>query len=227
MKLLPNVYWIDSGSVNFYLCLDEDGVTLVDSGMPKKQGLVWDALSELGYGRSDLKRILLTHADIDHAGSAKAIQAETGAVVYASGATAVYLQQGQSPDHLPKLVQWISNAFVRYPALSETVIQTIEDGEELPILGGMKILATPGHTMEHHSFYSPSTGVLFAGDALSTRNGRLQSTPPRITADQTAANQSALRLLNLSPTLIACGHGKPMKNPLQEDIITLTNQLKH
>lgn len=227
MKLLPNVYWIDSGSVNFYLCLDEDGVTLVDSGMPKKQGLVWDALSELGYGRSDLKRILLTHADIDHAGSAKAIQAETGAVVYASGATAVYLQQGQSPDHLPKLVQWISNAFVRYPALSETVIQTIEDGDELPILGGMKILATPGHTMEHHSFYSPSTGVLFAGDALSTRNGRLQSTPPRITADQTAANQSALRLLNLSPTLIACGHGKPMRNPLQEDIITLTNQLKH
>ena len=119
-QLLPNVYWIDAGFVNFYLCRDEDGLTVIDSGMPKKQGLLWQVLTDLGYQRSDLKRILITHADIDHAGSASAIQKETGAMVYASKPTAVYLRTGKSPDHLPRLIQWLSNKFFHYPAIPDS-----------------------------------------------------------------------------------------------------------
>ena len=58
--------------------------------------------------------------------------------------------------------------------------------------------------------YSPAAGVLFAADALNTRDGRLQLTPRRITADQAAAERTAARLLELSPAVIACGHGAPL-----------------
>ena len=47
-------------------------------------------------------------------------------------------------------------------------------------------------------------------DRLNTRDGRLQTTPPRITADRAAAERTAVQLLQLSPQVIACGHGAPL-----------------
>ncbi|MEJ2747705.1 MAG: MBL fold metallo-hydrolase [Anaerolineae bacterium] len=224
--IAPNVYRIAAGYVNLYLIVEDDGLTLIDTGMPRSQKLVWETIAELGRERSELGRILLTHADLDHAGSVAAIQSETGAKVYASQETAVFLQAGKSPKHLPWLIQTVSALFVRYKTIPSHVIETIKDGDELPILDGLQVLATPGHTMEHHSFFSPQRGVLFTGDALNTNAGYLQSSPSRITADLAAAKRSAIRLLELKPTVIACGHGDPAQNVSHDDIMNLFNQLK-
>lgn len=225
-KILPDVYWLDGSSSNFYLCQDEDGLTLIDSGMPKRQNLVWQAIEKIGRQPSDLVRILITHADMDHAGSAGAIQEKTGATVYAGAATADLLHRGKSPQHLPWLMQFIANHFMSYQAIPAAAIETIEEGDELPVLGGLQVLATPGHTLDHFSFYAPMNGILFAGDALNTRDGRLQCTPKRITADQEAATRSAIRLLQLAPAVIACGHGAPLSGHSSKDIMTLFNQLR-
>ena len=64
-SVAPGVYCLDAGRVNLYLCLEEDGLTLIDSGMPRQEKLVWAALVELGRQPSDLKHILITHADIE------------------------------------------------------------------------------------------------------------------------------------------------------------------
>lgn len=209
-EIQPSVYWLEGRGVNLYVCVDSDGLTLVDAGMPKSEGVVLTAVSELGFQPTDLKRILITHGDLDHAGSAAAIQAATGAVVLASADTAVYLQNGRSPKHLPWLVQTLSDAFFKYKTLSAASLQIFRAGDMLPVLGGLEVLATPGHTLDHHSLYHPSSGLLFAGDALNTRDGRLQSTPKRITADKEAARQSAIHLLEKKPTVFACGHGAPL-----------------
>ncbi len=225
-SVVPNIYLLEAGYVNMYLCEEADGLTLIDCGTPKSQALVWAAVAELGRQRADLKRILITHADIDHAGSAAAIQAETGAMVYAGAETAVLLQKGKSPKHMPRLIQFIIDTFMGYRPIPETAIQVVQDGDELPITAGLQVLATPGHTLDHHSFYSPAQGILFAGDALNTKDGRLQSTPKRITADQEAARRSAIRLLQLAPAAIACGHGLPSSNHSGGDLMALFNQLR-
>lgn len=225
-SVVPHVYRLEAGYVNLYLCEEAGGLTLIDSGTPKNQDVVWAALAELGRQRSDLKRILITHADIDHAGSAAAIQAETGAMVYAGSETAVLLQKGKSPQHMPWLVQFFLNTFMGFPPLPSEAIRVVQDGDVLTIAGGLQVLATPGHTLDHHSFYSPAQGVLFAGDALNTRDGRLQSTPKRITADQEAARRSAIRLLELAPAAIACGHGAPSSAHSGDDLMALFNQLR-
>ena len=224
-EIQPNVYWLEGRAVNLYLCVDSDGLTLVDAGMPKSEGLVLTAVSELGFQPTDLKRILITHADLDHAGSMAAVQAVTGAVVFASAESAVYLQNGRSPKHLPWLVQTLSDAFFKYKPLSAARLQTFRAGDVLPVLGGLEVLATPGHTRDHHSLYHPSSGLLFAGDALNTRDGRINLTPPRITADKTAARRSAIRLLHLSPTVIACGHGTPSTRHTPDDLTNLLHSL--
>jgi glyoxylase-like metal-dependent hydrolase (beta-lactamase superfamily II) len=205
-----DVLWIDTGSVNVYLCRDADGFTLIDAAMPGKTDLIFARLAEWGGQPGDLKRIVITHADVDHAGSAAELQARSGAMVYCGAATAALLAEGRSPRHMPRPVQFILDHFVRYKAVDRAAIRPVTDGDALPVLGGLRVLAAPGHTLEQHAFYSQAAGVLFAADALNTRDGRLQTTPPRITADRAAAERTAVQLLQLSPQVIACGHGAPL-----------------
>lgn len=224
-EIQPDVYWLDGKSVNLYLVVDGEGLTLIDAGMPKSEGLVLTAVSQLGYQPTDLRRLLITHADLDHAGSAAAIQAATGATVWSGDETAVLLRDGRSPEHMPWLVQRLINTFMKYRPVPAAALQSFRDGDVLPVLGGLEVLATPGHTPDHHSLYSLSTGLLFAGDALNTRHGRLQTTPPRITADRQAAGLSARRLLEKQPTLFACGHGEPLADPDGAHRARLTKEL--
>ena len=226
MRIQPDVTLISGRASNFYLCRAEDGLTLIDAGMPKEQQYFFDMLDQLGHQPSQLKRILITHADIDHAGSLAAIQLATGATVYAGEQSAICLQEGRSPDHLPRFLQWFSNTFFKYQPVPAGCIEILSDGDELSVLGGLVALATPGHTIDHFSFYSPSTGVLFAGDALNTRNGRLQRTPKRITADEDSANLSAIRLLELTPATFACGHGQPLSSHAVDDLMAFFNELR-
>ena len=226
-EILPNVFLLDGSFVNIYLFAEADGLTLVDAGAPRSEKKVLAAIQELGHQPSDLARILVTHSDIDHVGSLAAIQAATGATVITSSASASYIENGRSPDHLPAPLQWLSNTFVKYKPVSTDTMQLCQDGDVLPLLGGLQVIATPGHTSDHHSFYSPSLGLLFAGDALKVSNGRLQRSPKPITANQQQADQSSIKLLELTPAVFACGHGEPMQNHSSDDIMILFNELRH
>lgn len=205
-----DVLWIDTGRVNCYLCRDAGGYTLIDAAMPGQADLIFARLAEFGGAPGDLRRIVITHADVDHAGSAAAIQARSGATIHCGQATADLLVEGRSPRHMPRPVQFLIDRFMRYGRPPREAIHPFAGGDELPVLGGLRVLAAPGHTLDQHALYSPAAGVLFPGDALNTRDGRLQPTPPRITADRAAAAATARRLLALSPRVIACGHGAPL-----------------
>jgi len=210
MQIRPDVFWIDTRSSNVYFCRDADGWTLIDTGMPGAAGRILSALEGLGGSPAGLKRIVLTHADLDHAGSVAELQRRSGAEVWAGGLTADYLAMGQSPSHLPGPIQFLADRFVRYPPFPRGQVRLFSDGQSLPVLGGLVALATPGHTPDHFSLRAPEAGIVFAGDALNTRWDRLRSTPRWITADRPAADRSALRLLDLDPFVIAAGHGKPL-----------------
>jgi hypothetical protein len=51
-------------------------------------------------------------------------------------------------------------------------------------------------------------------------------TPPRITADKTAARHSGIRLLQLSPAVIACGHGTPSTRHTADELMHVFNTLR-
>jgi glyoxylase-like metal-dependent hydrolase (beta-lactamase superfamily II) len=226
-EIAPNIYCIDCGASNFYLCAEEDGLTLIDAGIPKRHQLVWDLLDLIGKKHTDIKQIVITHADYDHVGSLADVYVETNATIYAGKETAVHIQNGTFPDHLPWLMKLIATKIVGgYQPVSSATIKPIQDGDILPIMGGLHVFATPGHTPDHHAFYTPSTGVLFAGDVINTRNGRIQASPKRITHDQQAAAQSAIRILELAPAIIACGHGSPLQNHSMESLMSFFNELR-
>lgn len=226
MELIPNLHLIQGGRSNIYLWLGEGGPLLIDSGMPNDGAIIETYLQEIGVALDSIKAIFITHTDVDHAGSVSRLQAKSGARVYASAEAAKLLTKGKSPKHMPRLVQLFIDVFMKYKPVPVEVIRIVEDNEVFREDSDWRAIATPGHTMDHISFYSITNGILFAGDALNTRDNRLGSTEKRITADWEAAVRSAKRLLVLHPAVIACGHGKPFVNYEAAAILILYRELE-
>ena len=223
--IAEGIFWLPMDSVNVYLCVEANGdLTLIDAAMPKNEAKILKAIGDLGYQPQQLKRLVITHGDIDHLGSAAALSTSLPLTIYAGPETTQHLRQGSNPKHMPWYAQLIMNVFMRPTPVQQ--VTTFQPDEVLPILGGLQTIASPGHTLDHFSLYHPRTGVLFAGDALNTRQDKVQVTPKAISADFAAAKRSALRLLNLQPIIIACGHGQPL-NRAQYDWTPLQQQLQN
>ena len=134
MEIQPDIYHIKGKGSNFYLCAEPDALLLVDVGVAGDYRKLFETIEKLGRDLSALKHILITHADFDHAGSLAEIVARTGAQVYASRETAVFLQQGKSPSRDSWLAQIILASLGRYTPISANAIQIVEDGDRLPFL---------------------------------------------------------------------------------------------
>lgn len=223
MEIIPNLHWLAGTASNVYLWIDQSNLFLVDTGMPRDMKAIDKYLLSLGLRLSDISRIFLTHADIDHVGGAYAIQSASGAAVFAGAETCEHLAAGSSPHHLPTLMQWISKPFSRYRPIDSNALRTLADGDEID---QWQAISTPGHTSDHHSFWFPAQGILFAGDALYNRGGKLQLGRKFMTANAQMAAASAMTLLKLTPAVIACGHGPPIMEHDADLLMVLFNELR-
>src|SRR5262245_47332823 len=89
---LPMTFNGQTSQINLTLILDKaHGPTLVDTGLPGQFAAIDAALAEAGLHVPDLRRILITHQDIDHVGSLHALVEESGARVLAHAVEAPYL----------------------------------------------------------------------------------------------------------------------------------------
>lgn len=172
------VQLVQTPLVNWTLVTDDSGVMLIDAGFPGCRDEVLGSLDRLGFGPADLRAILLTHAHIDHLGTAIWFAATHGTPVYChagevSHARREYLQQ-VSPVALatkawqPRWLKWswevARNGGLVRAGIPTTQALTDEIAATLP--GQPVALPTPGHTSGHCSYIVD--GVLIAGDALIT-----------------------------------------------------------
>ena len=193
--------------VNSFLLEDDDGsLTLVDTGYKRADRKIVAALAGLGKAPEDVQRIVLTHAHNDHAGGLAATKEKTGAAVRSHDRDATYLQSGTTPQldasHLK------GRLFNRMPAgfAKCDVAQTFQDGELLPIAGGLRIVHTPGHTPGHVSLLHEGTGVLITGDAIFNVRG-LRYSPATFCTDIKLSRETADRLADLEYDIAAFTHG--------------------
>lgn len=222
MQIFDNLHQL-KGYANAYLYEDETGWVLVDTGMPRAFDPV-SYLATLGHPASALKHIVITHADIDHIGGLRRIQEATGATVYIGQKSAELLQKSKFPVHIP-LVDTLLSKFVRLAPPPATCIRIVADGDVLPLLGGLTVIDTPGHTADHCAFFSATTGILFAGDAVVSANNKLTAGGKLISQDVAQAKQSAIILASLTPAIFACGHGTPFAHSM-DDLMGLLHALR-
>src|SRR5512146_3193293 len=96
MKIVDNVYVVPGVVANPYLIVDADGLTIIDAGCPRNGKKILAYIASLGKSARDVKRIIITHADLDHFGGLAALQRATGARTYASQIEADAIAKGQS-----------------------------------------------------------------------------------------------------------------------------------
>ena len=214
MQIIPNVYLVKGSVSNCYLILDGDGLTLIDAGLSRDRQKIAKYIGDLGRTPNDLRRIIITHADGDHVGSLAALQAASGARTYASAVEAKAIAEGKSSRPLkPQGGQKVVFALLRplmarmLQAPSATVDEIVGDGEVLPVLGGLRIISTPGHTPDHISLFAPSAGILFVGDSLVVEGDMLLGSRGMNTWDQVKANESVKLQAALGARIVCSGHG--------------------
>lgn len=206
---------LSNSFVNLYL-IDEpnetNGLTLIDAGLAKSAAkLVLRKIAELGRQPNDLKRILITHADADHYGSAAELKAATGARLYASAAEAEAMRQGRTSRKIgggifmSAAMGLLERTIMKMPPAQVDDVLVV--GQVLPVLGGLHVIASPGHTPEHVSFYAPAHKLLFVGDSLNANSGKLRWVKGSIQWNNDAGLASARELAKVGAQTVCCGHG--------------------
>jgi glyoxylase-like metal-dependent hydrolase (beta-lactamase superfamily II) len=203
----PGLYGVIGPASNVYVVEDAaSGLTVVDAGMPGYDGRILGLVRDLGYEPQDVKQILVTHADIDHVGGLKSLVTATGAAVYASPESAKYIRTRRNPPHMKMPIAVVATVVSSLSRRAVPVSYRVSDGELFNLAGGIRVIATPGHTPDHTCYFWERERVLFAGDLLNHVRD-LALTPGRITWNITAARQSARKVLALDPAVICIGHG--------------------
>jgi glyoxylase-like metal-dependent hydrolase (beta-lactamase superfamily II) len=95
------------------------------------------------------------------------------------------------------------------------VDEILTDGQVLPVLGGLRVVETSGHTPGHISLFSPKLSVLFPGDSMVSDDKGLQGSRPAVTWDRAKADDSVRKQAALGASIVCPGHG-PVVTDAQE-----------
>ncbi len=225
MKILDNLHRVDGLSVGVYVLIGDDGLTLVDAGLPRNEQKILSYLQSLGYHESDVKNILLTHSDVDHIGSLRALVAATHATTVAQNDEANVIAGRQSARGMKGPLGIVFKLMAPFfkPAPIE-IDRRVNGGDVLPLHGGIEVVASPGHTRGHVCFWWRAPKVLFVGDAMTNRNG-LAGSAPMFTYDAAQAATSIQRLAALDVDVLCFGHGAPVTSDAREQLQQLAETL--
>ncbi|MEA2427275.1 MAG: hypothetical protein QOF37_903 [Thermoleophilaceae bacterium] len=200
------------GIVNAYLVREDDGFTLVDTGLPGSADSIIDAASEAG---GEIRRVAVTHAHGDHVGSLKALKDKLpGVEVLVPERDVRFLRGDRSldPDEPQAKVKG------SYPKVDVEPTRLLAAGDRV---GSLEVVASPGHTPGHVAFLDTRDRTLVAGDAFQTLGGiavagkikPLFPLPALGTWHKPTAVASARKLRELDPSRLAVGHGRVIESP--------------
>jgi len=212
---------------NVYLLVDDSDLTLVDTGFLGRADRIMEQIKELGYSPAAVKRIIITHHHADHIGSLAELKRVTQAEVIAHPADAPYID-GRLPQPGPAGPQWLSKPLARFCWLWSTEMVAVDvrvnDGDELPIFDGVKILHTPGHTPGSICLYIEGKKLLIAGDLLANRFG-LKLPSRRFTVDTAQEMQSIERVAGMEFDIICFGHGSPIRHNANQVVADFVSRI--
>jgi glyoxylase-like metal-dependent hydrolase (beta-lactamase superfamily II) len=241
VEILPGVHLVDNVimpgpggnmSLNVGLVVDGGTVTVIDAGPPGSENTICEYIRQIGCSLSQVRRIIVTHHHVDHTGGLNGLVNLTGADVWAhmddagfiEGSTARPVQE-MSAKRIQAIIPGATEEQIAaFRARMKEFMQArpakvdlrLCGGEELSVLGGCRIVHTPGHTPGHICLHIPARSLLIAGDELRYEQGRLEGPIPEFTADREAAAESLRKVARLTfeamygyhGTFLAQGAGK-------------------
>jgi glyoxylase-like metal-dependent hydrolase (beta-lactamase superfamily II) len=210
------IYYLDSRRVNstnvsgVYLVIG-DGITLIETATTLIAPRVVEAAAEIGFKEADIRRAIVTHVHLDHAGG-------TGWLVNRLPQMKVYVHE-RGLRHLHDPSRLIHSATAVYGGIDRL---TAIHGETLPVpmenlvpvtdanidVGGdidLAFISAPGHASHHLCVFEPESGCLFSGEALGHNHPETGVLQPAVAPpgfDFEASKETIGKLRKLNPRTI-------------------------
>ncbi|MDR2492474.1 MAG: MBL fold metallo-hydrolase [Coriobacteriales bacterium] len=199
--------------ISCYLVEDDDGLTLVDTGLPQSvKGIVAYA-RRLG---KPIVRIALTHCHGDHVGGLDGVKATFPLAEVAISAREARILAGDTSldPHEPQTP--LKGGFVSVTTKPDRLLSSGDT------FGTLTAMCCPGHTPGHMVYYIEQDRAVIVGDAVQTVGGLTIAGQPngwfpwvyRATWDAAMALRCARMLLDLDLSLLLCAHGPALHEPL-------------
>ncbi len=202
-QIKPDIMAVSSAGAYLYAARAGTHVILFDAGADPSGHGIDDVLSALRAGRGDVSDLFVTHAHPDHLAGAAGL---ASAKIHL-GEADVPTAEGRAPqDKL--LVRLIAKAEGVSPVLVGAPLKGVA---AIDVGGGkvVKAFPVPGHTPGSYVFLYD--GVLFVGDTMTFKQGRLDRGPSFFDSDseQLKASVRGLKsqLAGADLDAVCAGHG--------------------
>lgn len=176
-QITTGVHQVSRG-VNAFIIDGDEGVVLIDTGLPRQEGAISDGIEAIGRSLSDVTAILITHGHVDHVGGAAALAGSTSADVYASAGDAPMVEGRvqKPPPPVMERIPLMGRLMSFLPSGTPVGVDHVIEGPDARLPGDIRAVPTPGHTPGHMSYVlDRAGGILFVGDAaVATRSGEIR-----------------------------------------------------
>ncbi|WP_277541472.1 MBL fold metallo-hydrolase [Haloarcula laminariae] len=218
--LASNAYLVDERAVGS----DGDALTLVDTGLWWNRPTIGDELDAVGYGPTDLDRVLLTHYDLDHVGGLnRLVPAFDGPV--SVGRDDLDLLAGRAEPALLHHKGLFHRASRRLFPLPELTLEPLDDGDTV---GGFTAYHTPGHNPGHVVYHHADASAAFLGDLVWAGDDGGLTTPfwgDSYDMDELRTSIGALADRIPAFDVAAMGHGDPLLTGGSDALRALAEQV--
>ncbi|MDN4495075.1 MBL fold metallo-hydrolase [Ureibacillus aquaedulcis] len=211
LTLWPNFF-----PVNCYIIEEPNELILIDTGMPASFKGIVNLLNKL---EKPLTNIILTHAHGDHVGSLLRLKNEYPETLVSISKHDSRLLRGDKTldEHEPPTP--IKGGVPKN--LEIVPDRLLKEGDQV---GSLEVVETPGHTPGSISLLDKINNMIIVGDAFQTQQkvavcGQLVPLfpfPTFATWNKEVSLESAKKIQQLYPQILAAGHGKVLVNPKEQ-----------
>ena len=210
------------GMVNAYLIKNKNDFFLIDTGLAMSRSKLEKAIEQEGVKPTDIKLIIITHADIDHIGNCAYLQKKYGLKIAVHEADAGLCRTGnrnlnrkRKSSLIKKIIKPILFGLIYKPMMKKFPLEAFEpdiilsDGQDFDNIGlNAKVIHIPGHSMGSIGILT-ADGDFFSGDTI---NNRKKPTIADIVENETALAVSIEKIKTLNIKNVFPGHGKPFSS---------------